>query len=56
MNSFELNKILGAILGTCLFVLALNITAGAMFSAPKPAKRAPDRPAERERAPATRLS
>ena len=38
MNSFELNKILGAILGTCLFVLALNITAGAMFSAPKPAK------------------
>ena len=38
MDSFELNKILGAILGTCLFVLALNITAGAMFSAPKPAK------------------
>jgi cytochrome c len=38
MNSFELNKILGAILGTCLFVLALNITAGALFSAPKPAK------------------
>ena len=38
MDSFELNKILGAILGTCLFVLALNIAAGAMFSAPKPAK------------------
>src|SRR4051812_14361725 len=38
MNSFELNKILGAILGTCLFVLALNIAAGAMYSAPKPAK------------------
>jgi cytochrome c len=38
MDSFELNKILGAILGTSLFVLALNITAGAMFSAPKPAK------------------
>jgi cytochrome c len=38
MDSFELNKILGAVLGTCLFVLALNITAGAMFSAPKPAK------------------
>src|SRR5262250_4019890 len=38
MNSFELNKILGAIIGTCLFVLALNIAAGAMFSAPKPAK------------------
>jgi len=38
MDSFELNKILGAILGTCLFVVALNIAAGAMFSAPKPAK------------------
>ncbi len=38
MDSFELNKILGAVLGTCLFVLALNIAAGAMFSAPKPAK------------------
>ena len=25
MNSFELNKILGAILGTCLITLALNI-------------------------------
>jgi len=38
MDSFEINKILGAVLGTCLFVLALNIAAGAMFSAPKPAK------------------
>ncbi len=38
MDSFELNKVLGAILGTCLFTLALNIAAGAMFSAPKPAK------------------
>jgi len=38
MDSFELNKILGAVLGTCLFVLALNITAGAVFSSPKPAK------------------
>ena len=25
MNSFELNKVLGAILGTCLILLALNI-------------------------------
>jgi cytochrome c len=32
MNSFELNKILGAILGCCLITLALNITAGAIFS------------------------
>jgi cytochrome c len=38
MNSFELNKILGAILGTCLIVLALNIGAGAIFSPEKPAK------------------
>ncbi len=38
MNSFELNKILGAILGTCLAVLALNIAAGAIFYNEKPAK------------------
>ena len=38
MNSFELNKVLGAILGTCLFLLALNITAGALFAPEKPAK------------------
>jgi cytochrome c len=38
MDSFELNKILGAVLGTCLFLLALNIAAGALYSAPKPAK------------------
>ena len=38
MDSFELNKILGALLATCLFTLALNITAGALFSAPKPEK------------------
>jgi cytochrome c len=38
MNSFELNKILGAILGCCLITLALNITAGAIFSPHKPAK------------------
>src|SRR5215831_2801909 len=38
MNSFELNKVLGAILGTCLFLLALNIAAGALFAPEKPAK------------------
>jgi cytochrome c len=32
MNSFELNKIMGAILGCCLIMLTLNITAGAIFS------------------------
>src|SRR6185312_3953150 len=38
MNSFELNKVLGAILGTCLIMLALNIGANAIFSPEKPAK------------------
>src|SRR6187401_3727412 len=38
MNSFELNKILGAVLGTCLVLLSLNIAAGAIFAPHKPAK------------------
>ena len=38
MDSFELNKILGAVLGTCLFLLSLNIAAGALFTPAKPAK------------------
>ena len=38
MDSFEINKILGAILFTCLVTLALNIGAGAMFSPVKPDK------------------
>jgi cytochrome c len=38
MDSFEINKILGAILFTCLVTLALNIAAGAMFSPVKPEK------------------
>ena len=38
MNSFELNKVLGAVLGTCLILLALNIGAGAIFAPEKPAK------------------
>jgi cytochrome c len=38
MSSFELNKFLGAILGTCLAVVALNITAGALFAPEAPAK------------------
>ncbi len=38
MDSFELNKIMGAVLGTCLFVLSVNIAAGALFSAHKPEK------------------
>jgi cytochrome c len=38
MDSFELNKVLGALLGTCLFLLVMNITAGAIFTPPKLAK------------------
>ena len=38
MDSFELNKILGAILGTCLVVLVTNFTAQAVFAPVKPAK------------------
>src|SRR5471030_1621203 len=38
MDSFELNKILGAILGTCLVVLVTSFSAGAIFSPVIPEK------------------
>lgn len=38
MDSFELNKIMGAILGTLLVLLSLNIVAGGIFTPHKPAK------------------
>jgi cytochrome c len=38
MDSLEFNKVAGAVLGTCLFTLALNIAAGAVFAPVKPAK------------------
>ena len=38
MNSFELNKIMGAVLATCLGLLSLNIAAGAIFHPATPAK------------------
>jgi cytochrome c len=38
MDSFELNKIMGAILGTCLGLLSLNIAANAIFHPHTPAK------------------
>src|SRR3954467_2335611 len=38
MDSFELNKILGAILGTCLVLLVTSFTAGALFAPRLPAK------------------
>jgi cytochrome c len=38
MDGFELNKILGAVLGTLLITLALNIAASDLFSPHKPEK------------------
>jgi cytochrome c len=38
MDSFEFNKIAGAILGSLLFLVGLNIAAEAIFAPPKPAK------------------
>jgi cytochrome c len=38
MDSFELNKILGAILGTCLVLLVSSFTAGAIFAPVTPQK------------------
>jgi len=50
MDSFELNKIMGALLATCLGVLTLNIAAGAVFTPAKVEKpgyviAVPDQPA-----------
>ena len=57
MDSFELNKIMGAVLGTCLCLLSLNIAADAIFAAPNPAKpgyeiAVPEKPAGGEQASA----
>src|ERR1700757_3672017 len=38
MDSFELNKILGAILGTCLVLLVTSFTASALFAPVMPEK------------------
>ncbi len=38
MDSFEINKILGALLGTCLVLLAVHIASGAIFAPQVPAK------------------
>src|ERR1700730_17854450 len=38
MDSFELNKILGAILATCLVLLVTSFTANAIFSPAMPEK------------------
>ncbi len=38
MDSFELNKIIGAILATCLVLLVTSFTAGALFAPEMPEK------------------
>jgi cytochrome c len=38
MDSFETNKIMGAVLATCLVILSTSFAAGALFSPQKPAK------------------
>src|SRR5260370_37324684 len=38
MDSFELNKIIGAILGTCILLLVTSFAAGAIFSPVLPEK------------------
>jgi cytochrome c len=38
MDSFELNKIIGAILGTCIVLLVTSFTAGAIFAPVTPEK------------------
>jgi cytochrome c len=38
LDSFEINKVLGAVLGTLLITLALNIVAGGLFAPKKPEK------------------
>src|ERR1700760_4258911 len=38
MDSFELNKIMGAVLATCLVLLATSFAAGAIFAPKKPEK------------------
>jgi len=50
MDSFELNKIMGAVLGTLLFALGLNIFSGILFAPRKPAIPGYDLPAAQEEA------
>jgi cytochrome c len=38
MDSFEFNKIAGAVLATCLFLVALSLAAEAIYAPPQPAK------------------
>ena len=50
MDSFELNKIMGAVLGTLLFAVGLNIFSGILFTPKKPAIPGYDLPVPQEEA------
>ncbi len=50
MDSFELNKIAGAVLGTCLFVMGMNILSGVIFTPKKAGTAGYDLPAAEEAA------
>ena len=52
MDSFELNKIAGAVLGTCLFVMGVNIVSGVIFTPKKAGNAGYDLPAAEETAAA----
>jgi cytochrome c len=51
MDSFEINKVMGALLFACLCLLSLNIAAGAIFTAPKPEKPGYDIAVQEKAAP-----
>jgi len=48
MDSFELNKIAGAVLGSLLFVMGLGVVSDMLFAAPHPAKPGYELPAAEE--------
>lgn len=52
MDSFELNKFAGAILGVLLFAMSMHLLSGAIFSPKKPAIPGYDLPAPQEEAAA----
>lgn len=51
MDSFEMNKILGALLGTCLVLLAVHIASGAIFTPAVPTKPGYEIKVKTEQAP-----
>ena len=48
MDSFEFNKMAGAVLGTLLFLMGLGIFSDALFAVPRAAKPGYDLPAAEE--------